>query len=75
MGARLTTSRYTVPGVYIGQLIRPGPGNLNADARVCNYIGQGSRLAQIQNSAIRRSFVFDEDLTFPPSAPFETSFR
>ena len=73
MGARLTTSRYTVPGVYIGQLIRPGPGNLSSDARVCDYIGQGSRLAQVKNSAIRRSFVFDEDLIFPPSAPFEAS--
>lgn len=73
MGARLTTSRYTVPGVYIGQLIRPGPGTLTADARVCNYIGQGSRLAQVQNSAIRRSFVFDEDLVFSPSAPFQAT--
>lgn len=73
MGARLTTSRYTVPGVYIGQLIRPGPGNLSADARICNYIGQGSRLAQVQNSAVRRSFVFDEDLIFPTSAPYEAT--
>jgi len=73
MGARLTTSRYTAPGVYIGQLIRPGPGSLTADARVCNYIGQGSRLAQVQNQGVRRSFVFAESLVFPSSAPFEAS--
>jgi len=73
MGARLTTSRYTAPGVYIGQLIAPGPGSLSADARVCNYIGKGSRLAQVQNQGVRRSFVFAEDLVFPSSAPFQAS--
>jgi len=73
MGARLTTSRYTAPGTYIGQLITPGAGTLTADARVCNYIGQGSRLAQVQNQGVRRSFVFAEDLLFPTSAPFEAT--
>ena len=69
--ARLTTSRYTRPGVYIGQLIRPRPGNLSADARVCNYLGRGSELAVGRNLGVRRSFVFEEELILPDSAPFE----
>jgi hypothetical protein len=71
MATRLVTTRYTAPGVYIGQLIRPGPGNLNADARICNYIGQGSKLAVGSNLGIRRSFVFDEELNLATTAPYE----
>lgn len=71
MATRLVTSRYTQPGVYIGELIRPQAGNLTADARVCNYIGRGSRLATGSNLGIRRSFVSGEALTFPTTAPFE----
>lgn len=69
-GARLTTSRYTRPGAYIGQLIRPRPGNLSADARICNYIGRGSELAIGRNLGIRRSFVYEEELILPDNAPF-----
>lgn len=68
---RLVTTRYTVPGVYIGQLIRPGVGNLNADARICNYIGRGSRLAVGTNLGIRRSFVYGEELVVSTSIPYE----
>ncbi len=68
--ARLTTSRYTRPGVYIGQIIQPGAGNLTADARVTNYIGKGSRFAVANNQGIRRSFVFEEEVILPASAPF-----
>jgi hypothetical protein len=68
---RLVTSRYVPPGTYIGQLIRPKPSNLTAEARVCNYVGKGSRLAQVKNSAIRRSFVFGEELIFPANPPYE----
>ena len=68
--ARLVTTRYVTPGVYIGQLIRPQPGNLTADARVCNYIGQGSRYAVGRNLALRRSFVYDEALNMPDSPPY-----
>lgn len=74
-GARLTTSRYVKPGVYIGQLIRPRPGNLSADARVCNYIGRGSELAVGRNLGVRRSFVFEEELILPDSAPFEHTLK
>lgn len=68
----LSTTRYTKPGTYIAQLIIPRPGNLTAEARICNYVGRGSRFAVGQNLAIRRSFVFDENLTFPTSAPFQS---
>jgi hypothetical protein len=73
MAQRLVTTRYTAPGVYIGQLIRPGAGNLNADARVCNYIGQGSKLAVGTNLGIRRSFVYAESLVVSTSAPYEAT--
>ena len=67
----LVTTSYLQPGVYIGQLIIPSSGgNLTADARACDYIGQGSRLAVGTNLAIRRSFVLDQPLTFPLSAPY-----
>ena len=68
---RLVTTRYTVPGVYIGQLIRPGVGNLAADARICNYIGKGSKLAVGTNLGIRRSFVYGEELVVNTSVPYE----
>lgn len=71
MAPRLTTSRYTRPGAYIGQIIQPGAGNLTSDARVCNYVGKGSRYAVANNQGIRRSFVFEEDVILPSSAPFE----
>lgn len=70
MAQRLVTSRYVLPGTYIGQLIRPQPGNLTTDARVCNYVGKGSRLAVGPNLGIRRSFVFEEEMVLPQSAPF-----
>lgn len=73
--ARLVTTRYTAPGVYIGQLIRPGAGNLNADARICDYLGQGSKLAVGNNLGIRRSFVYEELLNLATSAPYEATLR
>lgn len=70
MAKKLTTSRYVRPGAYIGQIIQPSPGNLTADARVCNYVGKGSRFAVANNQGIRRSFVLEEDMILPQSAPF-----
>jgi len=70
MAQRLATTRYTLPGTYIGELIQPRPGNLSADARVTSVIGKGSRLATLRNSGIRRSFVSGESITIPSSAPF-----
>lgn len=72
MANRLVTTRYTTPGVYIGQLIVPSAGNLSTDARICDYIGKGSRLAVGSNLPIRRSFIYEEMLSFPSSAPFES---
>lgn len=66
---RLVNTRYVPPGVYIGQLIVPRPVNLTADARLPAFVGVGNRLATGKNIAIRRAFVFDEQLTFSPLAP------
>lgn len=66
----LVTNRYVPPGTYIGQIIRPSPANLNADARVPAYIGRGNRLALGSNLPIRRSFVYGEQLAFPMTPPF-----
>jgi len=66
---RLVNTRYVPPGVYIGQLIVPRPVNLTADARLPAFIGVGNRLAVGKNIAIRRSFVFDEQLTFSLLSP------
>ncbi len=70
MARRLTTAMYTRPGAYIGQIIEPKAGTLTADARVTNYIGKGSKYAVSNNSGIRRSFVYGEEMTVPTSAPF-----
>ena len=66
---RLVNTRYVPPGVYIGQLIIPRPVNLTADARLPAFVGVGNRLATGKNIAIRRAFVYDEQLTFNPLAP------
>ncbi len=66
---RLVNTRYVPPGVYIGQLIIPRPVNLTADARLPSFVGVGNRLATGKNIAIRRSFVFDEQLTFSSLSP------
>jgi len=73
MAQRLTTTSYTAPGTYIGQLIKPSAGNLNGEARVCNFVGKGSRLAKGKNLGLRRSFVFGESLSLPTSAPYEAT--
>lgn len=70
MSRKLSTSRYVRPGCYISQIIQPKAGNLTVDARACNYIGKGSKYAIANNSGIRRSFVYDEELMLPKSAPF-----
>ncbi len=66
---RLVNTRYVPPGVYIGQLIVPRPVNLTADARLPAFIGVGNRLAVGKNIAIRRAFVFDEQVTFTSLSP------
>ena len=70
---RLVNTRYVPPGVYIGQLIIPRPVNLTADARLPAFVGVGNRLATGKNIAIRRSFVYDEQLTFTSLAPHQAA--
>jgi hypothetical protein len=53
----LVTSRYTKPGTYIGQLIRPSGADLTGDPRIPCYIGRGSRLAEAKNEAIVRGYI------------------
>ncbi len=70
---RLVNTRYVPPGVYIGQLIIPRPVNLTADARLPAFVGVGNRLATGKNIAIRRAFVYDEQLTFTALSPHEAA--
>lgn len=70
MARKLSTNKYIRPGAYVGQIIAPKAGNLTTDARVTNYIGKGSKYAVANNSGIRRSFVYGEELVLPSSAPF-----
>jgi len=71
--ATLVTQRYLKPAAYIGQLITPNGGTLTGNPRIPLYVGKGSRYMLARNSAIRRSFVYEEQLVFPLVAPFEAS--
>ncbi len=65
----LVATRYVAPGAYIGQLITPAP-SVTPDTRLPCYVGAGSRFAIASNRTVRRAFLFDQSLTFGPSAPF-----
>lgn len=65
----LVSTRYVAPGAYIGQLITPSP-SVTPDTRLPCYVGAGSRFAIASNRTVRRAFLFDQALTFAPSAPF-----
>jgi hypothetical protein len=65
----LVTTRYTTAGAYIGQLIVPAPA-VTPDTRIPGYIGVGSRFAVAKNQQLRRSFVYDAELTFSPLPPY-----
>ena len=68
--ATLATTRYVEVGTYIGQFFLPGAGSLPNEARVVCLVGRGDRNIVIRNNTIRRSFVYDEQLTFSTIAPF-----
>jgi hypothetical protein len=68
--ATLATTRYVEVGTYIGQFFIPGTGSLPNEARVVCLVGRGDRNIIIHNNTIRRSFVYDEQLTFSTMAPF-----
>jgi hypothetical protein len=66
----LTTSRYTQPGVYVGEIINPGSSNLSADARIPAVIAKGSRLAVANNAPIIRAFIQGAQLNFSKTPPY-----
>ena len=68
--ATLATTRYTEVGTYIGQFFLPGAGSLPNEARVVCLVGRGDRNIMIRNQALRRSFVYEEVLSFTSMAPF-----
>lgn len=68
--ATLATTRYVEVGTYIGQFFISGAGTLPNEARVVCLVGRGDRHILIKNNTIRRSFVYDEELTFTTTAPF-----
>lgn len=65
----LVTTRYVTAGAYIGQLIVPSP-SITPDTRIPCYVGVGSRFAVARNRSIRRSFVFDRELSFSTVPPY-----
>ncbi len=67
--ATLVTSRYTVAGAYIGQLIIPAPA-ITPDTRIPAYVAVGSRFAVASNQPVRRSFVLDQTVTFASVPPY-----
>lgn len=66
----LTTSRYTEPAVYLGEIITPEAANLSADARIPAIVAKGDRLAIARNQGVRRAFILDEQLTFTTTPPY-----
>ncbi len=68
--ATLATTRYVEVGTYIGQFFIPGAGSLPNDARVVCLVGRGDRNIMVRNNQIRRSFVYEEQLTFSSISPF-----
>ncbi len=66
----LSTSRYTEPSVFLGEVINPEAANLSADARIPAIVAKGDRLAIARNQGIRRAFILSEQLSFSPSPPY-----
>lgn len=69
----LTTTRATLPGVYIGRIYRPAPTGLTGQVRLPCQIGKGNRLITNYNEPIRRSFLNEVQMTFSASAPHYAS--
>jgi hypothetical protein len=67
--ATLITNRYVKPGAYIGQIVRPRPTELTGTPRIPCYVGAGDRLALGRNLAIRRSYVFEEQVALSAAPP------
>jgi hypothetical protein len=69
-GPVLTTSQYTEPGVYIGEILNPEASNLSVNARIPAIIAKGSTYAVADNVGIIRAFVYNEQLNFSKTPPF-----
>ena len=67
---KLTTSRYTQPGAYVGEILNPATTNLSADARIPAIIAKGSRLAVANNVSIIRAFIQAAPLSFSSAPPY-----
>jgi hypothetical protein len=66
----LTTSEYTFPGTYVGEILQPSAANLSANARVTTIVAKGNRLAQTTNAPIIRAFLYGVQLSFSKTTPF-----
>ena len=66
---------YLRPGAYIGQIVRPAPAGLPDLPRLPCVIGRGDRLARGRNLGLLRSFIFDEELSFTPVAPYRADLQ
>ena len=66
----LAVSRYVEIGTYIGQYFIAGAGTLPNEVRVPCLVGKGERYVIIKNQPLRRSFVYDEPITFSTISPF-----
>lgn len=61
--SKLTTSKWTPPGVYLGRKSVPRPSAPTGSRKIC-LIGRGSRLKNVLDTEITRSKVYNELLTF-----------
>lgn len=67
----LTTSRYVLPGAYIGQIFTPkaiGPAEL---PRIPCFVGRGSKSMTLLDAGQTRARVENYHLTFTSSAPYQ----
>lgn len=69
MAETLTTSRYVLPGAYLGRIYRPNAGTLSGQPRQPCYVGKGNRLATALNISITRSYRTGTTLSVPVTAP------
>lgn len=69
----LSTSRATLPGVYIGRIFRPTPTGLAGFNRLPCLVGKGSRLMTMYNVPIRRSYINQYPLSISDTAPHVAS--
>jgi hypothetical protein len=67
---RLSTTRYVVPGTYIGPIFQPQAGTPTGTPRYPCIVGKGHRLAREDGVKHIRSRVYSELLSFSTTAPY-----